>query len=467
MLPGLRPVDQRSSRSAGEASYVCERSSPATRPHRSPVAPRRFDVVPNSAHRLTREQRDPLGHRDHLLSVLLIRRGESRLRTIEEVAEIDPGMLGLGQARERLGADPARVSGDGIAGDIELSVGVPDRMVHVVHERNQIRRALASHCDGGNQRRTRLAQSAQVGERVGVHPSLRDGGEGCLQLADHIRDAARARLIECGSEVLTALLDERHQHRLRSQRLDLEGFDGIEQACGSLHRCSGCLERDARLLAVTGRMSHLGHSHAVLGEPDQSIGLRGVAVNPGERLAGIPGGKPIEGVAGVRDACAQPLEVGSHGGDDPGRTPHPPGPVGEGSGLPFERVLGPLAELHDAQVAGAHLIDAAGHRVVIEPVQSERVVQVRAHLDERLAQLRRRVGPQLRLGEPQIVDRDADAFVGGDQSQRGLLRQVGVANREFRRTACAPDPETSDPETGHGESNDRCSRPACQRFLDS
>ncbi|NYG21173.1 hypothetical protein BJY17_001920 [Agromyces hippuratus] len=218
---------------------------------------------------------------------------------------------------------------------------------------------------------------------------------------------------------------------------------------------------------MTCRMSHLGHSHTVLGEPDQSIGLRGVAVHPSERRAGIPSGKSVDGVAGVRDAGAQALEVGSHGCGDLRRTPHPPGPVGEGGGLPFERILGRLAELHDAQVAGAHVIDAARHRLVIEPVQSERVVQARAHLDERLAQLRRRVGPQLRLGEPEIVDRDADAFVGGDQGQRGLLRPVGVANREFRRTACAPDPETSDPKTGHGESNDRCSRPACQRFVDS
>ena len=116
-------------------------------------------------------------------------------------------------------------------------------------------------------------------------------------------------------------------------------------------------------------------------------------------------------------------------------------PVGERGGLLIELVLSQSAQLHDAQVTGPHLVGAAGDRLVIEAVQPERVAQVPAHGDERLAQLRGRVGPQLRLGEAELVDRHADAFVCGDQGPSSPLRQVGVVDVELLRTASAPDPE--------------------------
>lgn len=93
------------------------------------MTPRRFDVVPSSANRLARERRDPRGHRDHLLTVVLVRHGYGRLRAAKEVAEIDTGVLGLSQARERLGADPAPVSGDCIPGGIEPPEGADWRVL--------------------------------------------------------------------------------------------------------------------------------------------------------------------------------------------------------------------------------------------------------------------------------------------------------------------------------------------------
>ena len=258
-----------------------------------------------------------------------------------------------------------------------------------------------------------------------------------------IASATRAGvgLLERGGEVATGLLDERGQRGLRSQRLDLEGFHRIEEGRCSAHRCNGCLERDARLLALTGRAPPLGHAHAVLGEPEQLIGLRNVGLHVDERLSRIPGGEAIDGLARVWDAGAQTLGVGSHAGDDLGCTPRPPHPFGERGGLLIEHVLGRFAQLHDAQVAGPHLVGCAGDRIVIEPVQTERVTQVSAHRDERLAQLRGRVGPQLRLGEAELVGGDTDAFVCGDQRPSSPLRQFGVVDFELLRRASAPDPE--------------------------
>ena len=357
------------------------------------------------------------------------------------MAEIDPDALGLGQQRQGLGADPRPVAGDGIAGDIELSVCVLDRMVHVGHRLTRTCRALAARRDRGIQRRKRLAQSTQVGERVGVDAGWREAGESCPQLADRVRDAAGGGLLERGGEVATGRLDERGQRGLRSQRLDLEGLHRIEEGRCSAHRCNGCLERDVRLLAQTGRTPPLAHAHAVLGESEQLIRLRNVGLHVDKRLLRIAGGEAVDGLAGVRDASAQTLGVRSYAGDDLGCVPRPRDPVGERGGLLIELVLSQFAQLHDAQVTGPHLVGAPGDRLVIEAVQTERVPQVPAHGDERRAQLRGRVDPQLRLGEAELVDGDADAFVCGDQGPSSPLRQVGVVDVELLRTASAPDPE--------------------------
>ena len=303
---------------------------------------------------------DTPGHRDHLLSVILVRHRDDRRGAAEGVAEIDPDALGLGQPHQGFRADPPLMACDGITGDVELPVCVLDRMVHVVHQRNQICRALAGRCDGGIQGRARLAQSAEVGERVGVDAGRREGGEGCPQLADRIRDAAGAGLFERGREVPTGLVDERGQRGLRSQRLDLEGLHGIEQRRRSAYRFNGCLERDARLLALPGRTPPLGHAHAVLGESEQLIGLGGVGLYSDERLPRIAGGEPFDGLAGVWEASAQTLDVGSHAGDDLGCTSRPPHPLGEHGGLLIEDVLGPFAQPHDAEIPGPHLVGSTG-----------------------------------------------------------------------------------------------------------
>ena len=78
---------------------------------------------------------------------------------------------------------------------------------------------------------------------------------------------------------------------------------------------------------------------------------------------------------------------------------------------------------------------------MIEPVQTERVAQVSAYCDERLAQLRGRVSPQLRLGEAELVRGGTDALVCGDQGPSSPLRQIGVVDLGMLRTASAPDPE--------------------------
>lgn len=219
----------------------------------APMASAPVDIEPGQNQGLAREGRDTPGHRNQSLAVIMVICRGRRRGTAEGVAEIAPQALGLGQPRQGLGADVARRAGDGIASDILLPVGVPDRVMHVVYERNEIRRALAGGCDGGLHRCARIAESAQVGERVGVDTSRREGGESCLQLADRIGDASRAGLFECRREITTGLHDEGVQRGLRSQGLDLEGLHRIEEGRRSAHRFEGCLERDARPLALTGR----------------------------------------------------------------------------------------------------------------------------------------------------------------------------------------------------------------------
>ena len=110
---------------------------------------RRVDVASREVQGFAREGCDTPGHRDHLLSVILVRHRDDRRGAAEGVAEIDPDALGLGQPHQGFRADPPLMACDGITGDVELPVCVLDRMVHVVHLRNEIRRALAGRCDGG------------------------------------------------------------------------------------------------------------------------------------------------------------------------------------------------------------------------------------------------------------------------------------------------------------------------------
>ena len=149
---------------------------------------RRVDVALCELQGLAREVRDPPGHRHRLLSVILVDDGGGRRGHAEEAVEVDPDALGLGQPGASVGADPAAVAGDDVAGDRELPVGVVDGVAHVLQRRDRTRRALAGRRDRGIQPRVRLAQATQLGERVGVDAGPREGGEGGLQVGDRGRD---------------------------------------------------------------------------------------------------------------------------------------------------------------------------------------------------------------------------------------------------------------------------------------
>lgn len=191
----------------------------------------------------------------------------------------------------------------------------------------------------------------------------------------------------------------------------------------------------------------------MLGESEQLLGLRGIRVHLCERLWRIPGGEPVDRVASVRDARAQQLDVSSYTGDDLGRPPRPSDLVGEGRGVLVEHVLRPVAQLHDTRVAGPKLFAGVGDVIVIELVQPERLAQVRAHRDERLAQRLGRIGAQLRLGEDELIGCHADALVGSDEGRISPLRQVGVLSFELLLIpfALAPEPgHAFDPRGGAG-----------------
>ncbi len=291
------------------------------------------------------------------------------------------------------------------------------------------------------QRRMRRAHSAQVGERVGVDTGRREGREGRLQLVDRARDAAGAWRLERHGEVPTRLLDDRRQRGLGPQGLDLEGLHRVEHRRCSAHGFNGCLERDIRLIARSRLAPPLRHAQAVLRESEQLLGLRKVGLDLDERLPRIADDEAFDGLADVRDASFQTLDLGAQTGDDLGSTPRPRDPLGERRDLLIEHVLGRFAQLHDALISSTHLVGGAGDRIVIEPVQTERVAQVSAHVGERFAQPLGRAGSELRLGEAELVGGEADALVGREQGRSGPLRQVGVVDLEFVRTASAPDPE--------------------------
>ena len=199
------------------------------------------------------------------------------------------------------------------------------------------------------------------------------------------------RLLERDDEVAAGVLDDRRQRRLGPQRLDLEGLDRVEQRRRSAHGLGRCLEREIGLLALPGLAPALGHAGAVLGESEQLLGLGGVGLDLGERLGRIAGGEPVDGVAGVRDAGAEARGIRSHAGDDLGSPTRTRDLLGEGRGALVEHVFGPLAQLHDARVAGAQLFGGVGDLVVIELVQPERLAQVLPHRGER-----RRAAPRSR-----------------------------------------------------------------------
>ena len=250
------------------------------------------------------------------------------------------------------------------------------------------------------------------------------------------------RLLERDDEVAAGVLDDRRQRGLGPQRLDLEGLHRVEERRRPAHRFGRCLEREIGLLALPGLPAALGHARAVLGESEQLLGLGGVGLHLGERLGRVAGREPFDGVAGVGDAGAEARGIRSHAGDDLGSPPRPRDLVGEGRGALVEHVFGPFAQLHDARVAGPQLFGGVGDLVVIELVQPERLAQVLPHRSERCAQLRGRVGPQLGLGEDELVGGDPDALVGGDQGRSSPLRQVGVLGLELSIITFALAPES-------------------------
>ena len=261
------------------------------------------------------------------------------------------------------------------------------------------------------------------------------------------------RLLERDDEVAAGVLDDRRQRGLGPQRLDLEGLHRVEERRRPAHRFRRCLEREIGLLTLPGLPPALGHAGAVLGESEQLLGLGGIGLHLGERLGRVAGREPFDGVAGVGDAGAEQRGIPSHAGDDLGSPTRSRDLLGEGGGAFVEHVFGPFAQLHDARVAGPQLLGGVGDLVVIELVQLERLAQMLPHRNERRAQLRGRVGPQLGLGEDELVGGDADALVGGDQGRSSPLRQVGVLGFELRINALSLAPESGhafDPRGGAG-----------------
>ncbi len=423
------------------------------------LRPVRGNVAPRQLHRVARKLRDSIGQCDHLRPVILVDQGVGRRSAAEAVAEIDPDVLGFGEPSPGLRPEPPRVACDGITSDVELPVCVLERPVHMARGQDQMRGAVAGGRERSLHGRMRLAQPAQVRERIGVDAGRGKGGEGVLQPGGSVRDSAGARLGERSGEVAAALLGERSERGFGVQCLNLEGVHRVEERRGSAQRCSGCLERDVRVLALPGLAPPLGHADAVLGESEQLSGIRWVGLDAYECPTRITGGEPLEGLASVWNSCAQPLDIGAHAGVGL-RTSRPCDPLGEGGRLGVEHLDRPLAQLHDAQVTGSHVVSGAREHLMIAPVQSERVMQVAAHFGENLACPHGCVRSELGLGEAELLGGDSDALVGADQSGGSLLRQLGVAHVGSVRMASA-----NYPEPGHVPSYDRRSRPAMEQAI--
>ena len=250
------------------------------------------------------------------------------------------------------------------------------------------------------------------------------------------------RLLERDGDIPAGILDDRRQGGLGPQRLDLEGLHRVEQGRRSAHRFGRGLEREIGLLALTGVAPALGDARAVLGESEQLLGLCGVGLDLGERLGRIAGGEPFDGFAGVRHANSKALGIGPDAGDDLGSAPRTGDLVGEGRHAVVEHVFGPFAQLHDAPVAGAQLFGGVGDLVVIELVQPERVAQMLPHRGERHTQLFGRVGPELGLGEDELVGGEPHALVGGDQGRAGPLLEVGILGLDLMLITFAFAPES-------------------------
>ncbi len=99
----------------------------------------------------------------------------------------------------------------------------------------------------------------------------------------------------------------------------------------------------------------------------------------------------------MREAFAQRHDVDAHLREDLGSAPDALDVLREGAGAVIEQFVGPLAQLHDARVAGAQLVGGVGDLVVVELVEVERLTEVRAHGRQRLAQILRR--PVAELGD--------------------------------------------------------------------
>ena len=276
-------------------------------------------------------------------------------------------------------------------------------------------------------------------------PAAGQRGQGGLQLGDRGADGGGLGLSEGDHEVAAGVLDDRGERGLGAQRLDLERLDGVEQRLGAAHRLGGRLECHVRLLALPGLAAPLGDAGAVLGEAEQLLRLGRVRVDLRERVRRVADRQALDGRAGIGEAQSQASGIRSHPRDDLGSATRSLDLRRERLGAVVEQILGPLAELHDARVARPQLFGGVGDLVVVQLVQVERLLQVRAHRLHRLAELGGRTGAEFGVGEGELVGGEPQALVGGDQRLLRAARQIGVLRVQLFLLALA-----SAPESGHG-----------------
>ena len=147
------------------------------------------------------------------------------------------------------------------------------------------------------------------------------------------------------------------------------------------------------------------------------------------RRFGVARRESLDARARLRDARGERLGISADLFDDLGSLAYARHRVGEGGGLLVEEVVCPLAQLHDASVAGAQLFVGVGDLVVIELMQLERLTEVRLHRLECGLQILRERDAQLGFGEREFVTGGADPLVRCDESLLGPARQIGILGR--------------------------------------
>ena len=335
------------------------------------------------------------------------------------------------------------MAGDHAAGDTQLSVGVVDRVTHVRLGRRRVGRACPGLRDGGVQRRVRLAQAGQLGERVGLLAGRRQLRQLAVEGRHRRGHGRHVQQILRRDQVAAGVLHDRVERGLGAQRLHLERVDGVEQGRRATHRLDRGLQRQVRLLALPRLAPGGGDVRAVCGELQQLRGLTRVAGDLVQGLGGVARLQALQRRLGTGHAIGAAGDLGADPLDDLRRPPRAGDRLGEGLQPIVEKVLGPVAQLDDPRVAGAQLFRGVGDVVVVELVQRERLAEVGAHGVERVAQVARGVPAELQLGEQQLVGGRAQPLVCLDQRRVGAATQLGIRRLALRAFLLAGTPESS------------------------